>query len=725
MASQPDEQIRLDVEGGCERKRLEEFLAGRLTGEAQDELLTHLDSCAACCEHLQTLAASEAEWGELPELFRRSIQFKLSSSELNEAGNAGTESEVSLDFLAPSDDPAMLGRIGHYEVMGVIGQGGMGIVLKSYDRPLNRTVAIKVLAPQLAVNGVARQRFAREAQAAAAVVHQHVIAIHGVAEHGGLPYLVMPYLPGQSLQQRIDQNGPLAVAEILRVGMQAASGLAAAHAQGLVHRDVKPANILLEKGIERVVITDFGLARAADDASLTRSGVIAGTPHYMAPEQARGDAIDHRADLFSLGASMYAMCTGMPPFRAMTALGVLRRVTEQEPHSIRDINTEIPEWMCEIVEKLLAKRVEDRFQSASEVADLFARHLAHLQHPATNPMPPRLRELVRDKRRSRRMTLAVSTVLFVGLVVGSLVLLRPEQSKRAAFVPEPTTAKKSPTSTSREFRSAEEQRRYWEYWMNQCGRHAADWTIFPRQPSVGEEGGLPSEPLRRLPQPVFGHVERPSQFKYQDQIGGVYLWVDAEDAPAVIGTVLANSEPSERRLSHVFASLSANPLTASWRGQELWTPESGIAWESVAEMSTPEKSVESWNVQVRAIAGRFGGFSIDKKQRRWELTIVPESMYRWEKEESETIQKGAVFAICEERDPEIILLIESWQNNSEYGWKYALAPFSNRELHATLDGKEVWQVGPRPSPVPETSPRWAISGIEYLPEPEDLGGDVD
>ena len=195
----------------------------------------------------------------------------------------------------------MLGRLGPYEVSGVIGAGGMGIVLKAFDCSLDRTVAIKVMAPHLASSGSARRRFAREAKAAAAVLHPNVIAIHGVAADQALPYLVMPYNRGMSLQKRIDQDGPLPLQETLRIAEQIAAGLAAAHAQGLVHRDIKPANILLEDGVERLAITDFGLARAVDDATMTRSGVIAGTPQYMSPEQARGDSIDHRSDLFSFG----------------------------------------------------------------------------------------------------------------------------------------------------------------------------------------------------------------------------------------------------------------------------------------------------------------------------------------------------------------------------------------------------------------------------------------
>ena len=166
----------------------------------------------------------------------------------------------SLDFLAPSDWPDSLGRLGTYEIKGVLGRGGMGVVLKAFDPALSRNVAIKVLAPSLASCGAARQRFLREARAAAAVVHEHVVAVYSVVDVSGLPFLVMEYVPGRSLQDRLDAQGPVSLPEALRIGMQTASGLAAAHAQGLVHRDVKPANILLEDGVERVRLSDFGLA---------------------------------------------------------------------------------------------------------------------------------------------------------------------------------------------------------------------------------------------------------------------------------------------------------------------------------------------------------------------------------------------------------------------------------------------------------------------------------
>ena len=249
--------------------------------------------------------------------------------------------------------------------------------------------------------------------------------IHGVADVEGLPYLVMPYVRGPSLQHRLDDDGPLALVEILRIGMQAAAGLAAAHAQGLVHRDVKPANILLADGVERVKLTDFGLARAADDASLTKTGIIAGTPQYMSPEQARGESIGQRSDLFSLGSVLYAMCTGRAPFRAETSYGVLRRITDEEPRAIREINPEIPEWLCQIIARLMSKQQEDRFSSAREVAELLEECLAHVQQPTAVPLPDSLVPRSRGNRLfsvSRRWRGVIAMVAALGLGLLGIVL---------------------------------------------------------------------------------------------------------------------------------------------------------------------------------------------------------------------------------------------------------------------------------------------------------------
>ena len=278
-----------------------------------------------------------------------------------------TNDDISLGFLKPSDKEGVWGTIGPYEVLEDIGRGGMGVVLRAMDPKLNRIVAVKALLPELASNPNSRRRFLREAQAAAAISHPNVVSIYAVGDNDQdhsrtpvPPFLVMECIVGQSLQQKLDKVGPLRLTEILRISRQICDGLAAAHKEGLVHRDIKPANILLENGVERVKITDFGLARAIDDITVTRTGEVCGTPQYMSPEQACGDRVDHRSDLFSLGCVMYAMCTGHSPFRGDSIAHVIKRVTQDEPRSIADQNPEIPVWLIEIINSLLQKKAEHR-----------------------------------------------------------------------------------------------------------------------------------------------------------------------------------------------------------------------------------------------------------------------------------------------------------------------------------------------------------------------------
>ncbi len=303
-------------------------------------------------------------------------------TELNEmlGQERGDDVESALSFLQPSEKPGSLGWLAHYEVLEVLGNGGFGTVVKAFDEKLHRFVAIKLMSPFLAASAAPRKRFVREARTAAAVRHENVIDIYAV-EDQPIPYLVMDFIAGQTLQQKLEATGPLELLDVLNTGRQIAAGLAAAHAMGLIHRDIKPGNILLENGIEHVRITDFGLARAADDASITQSGFVAGTPMYMAPEQAQGEPIDQRADLFSLGSVLYTMCSGRPPFRAANTIAVLKRVVEDTPRPIREIIPEIPEWLCELISLLHAKNPADRTTSAQDVADLLALRLAELQGP--------------------------------------------------------------------------------------------------------------------------------------------------------------------------------------------------------------------------------------------------------------------------------------------------------------------------------------------------------
>ncbi len=297
-----------------------------------------------------------------------------------------TKNEGSLDFLETPHRAGSLGRLGHYEVLEEIGRGGMGLVLRAFDEKLHRVVALKLLAPSNANSPSARQRFAREARAAAAVNHENVINIFAVEDSAAIPYLVMEFVEGKTLQEKIHQKTPNSLQEILRIGFQMAEGLAAAHRQGLVHRDIKPTNILLENGVERVKITDFGLARGVDDASVTQVGLIAGTPQYMSPEQARGERVDARSDLFSLGTVLYALCTGQEPFRADSSLATLRQVCDLKPRSICEVNPTLPRALGVVIERLMAKRPQDRFGSAAEVAEVLSKLMSGQYHGEPIPM---------------------------------------------------------------------------------------------------------------------------------------------------------------------------------------------------------------------------------------------------------------------------------------------------------------------------------------------------
>ncbi len=408
MVSQPRDR--------CDEDRLRRFFEDDSEGPDRDEILAHLEGCPTCQRRLDQFSADCPWWEDV----RRFAPDWTS-------GPSVPPPEVA-EFLDPPTAEGDLGQFGPYRITEVIGRGGMGVVLGAFDPSLHRKVAIKVLAPQLAAVASARRRFGREARAAASICHEHVVSIHAVDEWKGLPYLVMPFIPGRSLQERIDQSGPADLEAILRIGMQAAAGLAAAHAQGLIHRDIKPSNVLLENGVERVKITDFGLARMTDDASVTESGVLAGTPQYMSPEQARGEAIDHRADLFSLGGVLYATATGHAPFRASTTMGVLRRVCEDHPRPIRESSPELPPWLDAIIAKLLAKAPEQRYQTAEEVATVLGACLAHVQQPNQRPLPllppSPPANAGGGNRRRRRGVLAGVMALAGGLALAAIVTIR-------------------------------------------------------------------------------------------------------------------------------------------------------------------------------------------------------------------------------------------------------------------------------------------------------------
>lgn len=343
--------------------------------------------------------------------------------------------------------PPLEMNLGHYRVLEVIGRGAMGIVLKAFDEKLHRVVAIKMLAVTTC-DDAAGQRFIREARAAAAISHENVVAVHTVEENHAPPYLVMQYVEGASLQDKLAWNKPLPVPDVVRISWQIAAGLAAAHRQGLIHRDIKPANILITSGRKDsgsgsgdaakpdsatavmpaaddsclvpgscVKLTDFGLARAASDPGITQEGMIVGTPAYMSPEQARGDPIDQRSDLFSLGSVMYHMATGQRPFNGDSTHGVLLNVIAQDPKPVRELNPAVPAWLADLIARLMAKKPAERFVSADEV-------VAELEYRlGLRKRPPSARSPHERRRAARRRALAVGgAALGLGMFAAGLFL---------------------------------------------------------------------------------------------------------------------------------------------------------------------------------------------------------------------------------------------------------------------------------------------------------------
>ncbi len=384
--------------------------------EEMDSLAQHVEQCTGCGERIDKMLrkdelslglARPVDGTDMPDsealinLRRRLQQLRIPASSEKTADAVGVHStsassspfpatlpmsgsDHGITFLAPPQQPDEIGRLGPYRVLKKLGAGGMGMVLLAEDAMLKRKVALKVMLPNIAVNPQARERFLREARAAAAIEHAHIIAIHQVGEDNGVPFLAMPLLKGESLDDRLRREKKLPINEAVRITCEMADGLAAAHAQGLIHRDIKPANVWLEEqplrapaaGAQaarrpaKVKVLDFGLARSqTDEIHLTQSGAIVGTPAFMAPEQARGLQVDARADLFSLGCVLYVMLTGKRPFTGESTMALLTALALDTPKAPGDINPAVPAALSDFTMRLLAKKPERRPASADAALD--------------------------------------------------------------------------------------------------------------------------------------------------------------------------------------------------------------------------------------------------------------------------------------------------------------------------------------------------------------------
>ncbi len=353
------------------------------TSEPNPAISEHLVTCSHCQSTLNFVAGQETWWDEAQQFLSEEIDpiaLRISSrvcplTSTEQPTTTGSdvllahELQQLQSLLDTPSHPELLGRIGRYELEQLVGRGGMGLVFRAHDTELHRVVAVKTLALHLIPIGAARERFLRESRACAALAHPHIVPMYDVVQDSAVPALVMQYIAGPTLHAWIQERGSMAWQDALKIGSQLADALSSAHEHGLVHRDIKPGNVLLEANGSRALLTDFGLARVLDAATMTQSGILTGTPEYMSPEQAKGESVDERSDLFSLGSLIYTMLVGHAPFRAAEPMAILHRVCHASQTPLHRLNSEIPLEVSKLVDRLLAKNPQHRFSSAGELRE--------------------------------------------------------------------------------------------------------------------------------------------------------------------------------------------------------------------------------------------------------------------------------------------------------------------------------------------------------------------
>ncbi len=362
------------AEDSCpDRETLKHLLLGDLPQPQLDDLRQHVvqcDRCAAVAERISgDDAFAEADPTSDGATGNEAPVAHASACEQGVSLHADTvKDDETIDFLAPPRRPDEIGRLGNYRVLEVLGVGGMGVVFRAEDIKLARQVALKTLRLAGAASRSAKERFLREARATAAIEHDNIVPIYQVGEDHGIPFIAMQFLRGESLLTRLKTEDLLDQRAVLRIAREVASGLAAAHAQKLIHRDIKPDNIWLESGTDRVKIVDFGLVHtASEDVELTHRGMVVGTPRYMSPEQSRGLHVDHRCDLFSLGCVLYQLAVGKAPFDRDSLSATLVAITEEDPEPVEQLCPGLHPQLAGLIMRLLNKDPSQRPQSATEV----------------------------------------------------------------------------------------------------------------------------------------------------------------------------------------------------------------------------------------------------------------------------------------------------------------------------------------------------------------------
>ncbi|NIV28657.1 MAG: protein kinase [Anaerolineae bacterium] len=350
----------------------------------------------------------------------------------------------------------MIGRqLGNYKIVGELGRGGMAVVYRAFQPSLNRYVAIKVLPPHLGLDQEFVERFQREALASAKLRHPNIVVIHDVGHQQGIYYIVMELLEGRTLKQMIEGEGALSIERANRIVEQVAAALDYAHQQGFVHRDVKPANIFVGKD-DHTTLTDFGIAKAASEAQqLTRTGILMGTPEYMSPEQAEGEGVDYRTDLYALGIVLYQMLVGQVPFRGTTPHAILHAVIYDPPAPLRQLRQDLAPAIEAVVLKAIDKRPERRYQSGVELTEALAKASTSRAQPLVIPpqrvpppaVGPASGEDAGERKRPILWIVVAMAAILCGLLAVFIFMILGGDEPGETPIP-PTTAVASITQTA-------------------------------------------------------------------------------------------------------------------------------------------------------------------------------------------------------------------------------------------------------------------------------------
>ncbi len=638
-----------------------DFLLGRLADADAERVAARLaddprwralaDDCRATDPLLEAVretvrAGPPPEEPPPPDLVGRLVGLAPAPSQTHTWDEAGETSSPSgptavgggLTFLRPARAPDELGRLADFRILEVLGRGGMGLVLRAEDVRLRRQVALKVIKPERAADPAHRERFLREARAAAQLHHDHVMPILQIGEDNGVPFLAMPLLAGETLEARLERPPALTTDEQLQVGREIADGLAAAHAAGLIHRDVKPSNVWLERrgSSFRVKLLDFGLARfAAGDDGMTQAGAVLGTPAYMSPEQADGRPVDARSDLFSLGCILYRLATGRQPFARDSVTATLRAVVDSAPPPPHEVAPDVPPPLSELILSLLAKSPADRPESAAAVAAALSAIGAGDRVTAGYRPPPA------PRKRGCAITLTITITVLAGLAIGPALVQYQREAPgvidRGRPPPDP-----APSDVKPLYLAAAGYKGYVDVivWTRADGA--------PRRLRLGDAGALPLRPG--------------DQFRIEAEVtpeAYLYLfWIDTEGqaspiypwAPGRWGTRPAEEAP-RRELSLPVNETKGYKIAGDREGMETL-----LLLARPAPLDADEAAVRGWFAGLRpqrpvqnALSavwfenGRVVRNDARRKRQAFEETDVDDPVLRMQELLRERLQPHAAF----------------------------------------------------------------------------------